>query len=387
MYRTLLANFLAVICCSGLTKGAATLKSVPLPGTGGAVGATAFSPDSRRLAIFRHFSRNNSAGERDMIQVVDVSDNKVVSETTLPRELSDTAPSTRFMLFSFDSRYLLVATSGRDTLLVLDAVNLQVSKQIVLHPDNQHRRSLSQSGNRYFRGIVSVAVASNVDVFGVLTHDEQGINEIFVGSLSSGQVNTSWGLGHGPTYGALGRTSLSFSHNGTRVAVSLLPDGYRFSKEFSNVRVYNVEGRELIAFRTDALVGQIEFLSDDGMLTSRIDTPGLFSKKMCLEKWNVATKLASTRFCDAGRHIISLGVSNNQRFVAGSACEMRKDLEGHVYSIRGRIDIWDAESGNLVAYSDDVQSLGPANIQISPDNAWLLADDLLFATGLSPGKH
>jgi hypothetical protein len=387
-YRTLLANILTLMCGCGLAQGAVTLKSVPLPSSGGAIGAMAFSPDSRRLAIFRHLNGQNASGERDTVQVLDINNENVVSQSDLAApEWANTALSTRFLKYSFDGRYLLVATSGRDVLLILDAVSLRVANRVVLHPENQHRHSRFQEGNRHFQGIVSIAVASNADVFGVLTHDEQGVNEIFLGTLSSGQIGKSWGLEHGPTFGALGQTSLSFSDDGTRIAVSVLPDGYRFSKDFNNLHVYNADGKELMSIRTDSLVGQIELLPDDSILASRIDTPSLFSKKPCIEKWDLATKAVTTRYCDPGRHIVSVGVSKNHRFVAGSASEIRKDLEGHVYSVHGRIDVWDAESGALAAYSDDVQSLGPANIQISPDNAWLLADDLLFATRIVPNAR
>jgi hypothetical protein len=369
-----LACQLAQVAAQAATK----LQLVPLPDAQGTIVGTAFSPDSSQIAILRHFNGPSTSGARHTIQVVDLKSGHEVSQGELPNgSSSDTIMSTHFLVYSFDGRRLLLGASGTDDLLILDTVNLQVSNRVALHPEKQLRRSLSE-GNRYFQGIVSVAVALNADVFGALTHDEQGINEIFVGSLSSGQISNSWGLGHGPTFGALGRTSLSFSDDGARLAVSLLPNEYKLSKDFLNVRVYSSEGRELMGIRTDGLTGYVELLPNGSLLTSRIDTPGLFSKKLCIEKWNLSTKAIVGRFCDPGRHIISLGVSNSHRLAAGSACQIRKDLEGNVLAFPGRVDVWNTESGTLAASSDDFPSLGPGDIQISSNGIWLFAGQMLF---------
>jgi hypothetical protein len=139
--------------------------------------------------------------------------------------------------------------------------------------------SLGQ-GHRYFRGVVSLAASSRGDVFGVLTHDELQGNEAFVGSFSSGQVIKGWSLGKGRTATQLGQTSLSLSEDGSRTAVSVLPDENSLPKGFHNLRLYNSSSGDMVkSIRTDGLVGQIMLLLGENILASRIDTPGLFSKR------------------------------------------------------------------------------------------------------------
>lgn len=116
------------------------------------------------------------------------------------------------------------------------------------------------------------------------------------------------------------------------------------------------------------------------MLASRIDAPSVFSKTTCSEKWSFATRSVTARFCDQGRHIIDLGASAASGLIAGFACQIHRDVEGNVFSIPGRVDLWDSKSGALVAYSEEF----PKGIsvyqdfQFSADGSWLLAGQMVF---------
>ena len=179
--------------------------------------------------------------------------------------------------------------------------------------------SLSGLGNRYFQGVVSLAVASNAAIFGLLTHDELQDNEIFVGSFSSGRIIKSWSLGRGRTATPLGHTSLSLSDDGLRTAVSLAPYRDRRPKNFTNLRLYKSDSAEVLrAIRTDRDIGQIMLVSGGSVLASRIDIPSLFAKKACIEKWSLDQGTLTERFCDQGRHVeVALGASATSDRVAG----------------------------------------------------------------------
>jgi hypothetical protein len=355
------------------------LKTVALPSAEGTIVGTGFSPDSDRIAIVRYIFDRDASTARHTIQIVDLKSGHEVSQAGLPNEDSSyTAVSPHFIMYSSDGRYLLLATTGSDVLLVVDPIKLQILRRIVLHPETEHRRSISEV-SRNFRGVVSLAVASNENVFGVLTHDGLGANEIFVGSISSGQIIKGWSLGHGRTSSEMGRTSLSLSKDGSRTAVSVVPpDGDHLPKDFNNLRLYKSDSGVLIeAVRTDGLVGQMALMPDEGAIASRIDIPGLFSKNICIEKWNLSTKALTTKFCDAGRHVLFLGTSSAAGLVAGFACRIHKDIEGNVYSLPGRIDVWDIKSGARIAFSEEFPK-ALSDIQISPNGSWLSANQMLF---------
>src|SRR5438874_8466500 len=106
-------------------------------------------------------------------------------------------------------RYLLLTTKGSDVLMILEGASLRVVKQIALHPEAHSRVPLGGQDHRYFRGVVSLAVASKADIFAVLTHDELQGNEVFVGSFSSGQIVKNWSLGQGRAATQLGQISIS----------------------------------------------------------------------------------------------------------------------------------------------------------------------------------
>jgi hypothetical protein len=383
-FRTFLRSSLAFVFAIQLAHGADMLKAVVLPSAEGTIVGTGFSPDSTRIAIVRYVIGRDASNARHTIQIVDLKGGREISQADLPDEESSyTAASPHFIMYSFDGRYLLLATTGSDVLLILDAIKLQVLTRIVLYPERHNRRRLSGEGNRNFQGAVRVAVASNAELFGVLTHDGQaGVNEIFIGSFSSRQIIRSWILGDGRARTELGQTSLSLSKDGSRTAVSVVPpDGDHLPKDFNDLRLYKSDSGELIeAVRTDGLVGQMALMPDDGVIASRIDTPSLFSKKLCIEKWNLSTKALTTKFCDAGRHVLFLGTSSAAGLVAGFACKIHKNIEGNVYSLPGRIDVWDMKSGALIAFSEEFPKAF-SDIQISPNGSWLSANQMLWQIG------
>jgi WD40 repeat protein len=383
-HRVLLQGALAFVLACQVAHGAVMLKAVTLPSAEGTIVGTGFSPDSSRIAIVRYIFDRDTSAARYTIQIVDLKSGHEVLQTGLPNEDSSyTAASPHFIMYSSDGRYLLLATTGSDVLLILDTIKLQVLTRIVLYPETHNRRRLSGEGNRNFQGAVRVAVASNAELFGVLTHDGQAdVNEIFIGSFSSRQIIRSWILGYGRAQTELGQTSLSLSEDGSRTAVSVVPpDGDHLPKDFNNLRLYKSESGELIeAVRTDGLVGQMALKPDDGVIASRIDTPGLFSKTLCIEKWSLSTKALTTNFCDAGRHVLFLGTSSAAGLVAGFACKIHKNIEGNVYSLPGRIDVWDIKSGALIAFSEEFPKAF-SDIQISPNGSWVSANQMLWQVG------
>jgi hypothetical protein len=134
--------------------------------------------------------------------------------------------------------------------------------------------------------------------------------------------------------------------------------------------------------RTGDLIGQIRLTPDNSVLASQIDAPSLFSKKACIKKWSLAAEGLTKQFCDRGRNVrFALGASPASDYIVGfAASQIHKDLEGHVYAVSGRVDVWDMRSGNLIAYSGEVPRL-LSYIQISPDGHWLLADRTLLQIG------
>ena len=344
-----------------------------------------FSPDNNRVAIVRYLFDRKTSVARHTIQIVDLKNRHEISQADLPNEDSSyAAASPHFIVYSPDGRYLLLAVTGSDVLFMLDAIKLQVVMRIVLYPETHNRRLLSGEGNRNFRGAVHVSVASKVGLFGVLTHEGQSnVNEIFIGSFSSGQIIRSWILGGGRAQTQLGQTSLSLSEDGLHTAVSVVPpDGDRLPKDFNNLLLYKSDSGEMVkALRTDGLIGQIAFMPDDSVIASRIDTPGLFSKKLCIEKWNIGAAALTKSFCDDGRHVIALGTSADANLLAGFACKIHRNIEGNIYSVPGRIDVWDMKSGTLIAFSEELPHLASAEIQISPNGSWLSANQMLWQIG------
>jgi WD40 repeat protein len=365
-----------------LAHAAEVLKRAALPDAEGAVVGASFSPDGDRLAILRHVVSTGVTVNRYTLQTVDLRNGQeLFHRDVLEGEPPEQASASHFLRYSSDGHHLLLATRGSDVLMLFDANKLQSITRIVLHPEVESRKSLSRHGNRYFRGVVSLAVASKAGIFAVLTHDELNENEVFIGSFSSGQIFNSWRLGQGRTSTQLGHSTVSLSADGSRVAVSVLPEGNRLPRDFRNVRLYSTTTGEVVnAMRMNGLTGEIVLLPEDKILAARIDTPGFFSKKACIETWSFNTGKLLGSYCDEGRNVgVALGVSltpETSALVVGFASTLRKDLEGQVYRVSGRVDVWD-ESGKLIAYSEEIPRL-VSSVQISPDGCWLLVDEMLF---------
>jgi WD40 repeat protein len=360
------------------------MKPVALPSAEGKLVGAAFSPDSSRLAIVRNVAAPGTSGQRHVLQIVELkSGQEAAHADVLDTEPADLARSAHLIEYSPDGRYLLLATKGSDVLSIIDAITLKTLKRIALHPEEDSRMSLGQR-HRYFRGVVSLA-GSRGDVFGVLTHDELQGNEVFVGLFSSGQIIKGWSLGKGRTATQLGQTSLSLSEDGSRAVVPVLPDENSLPKAFNNLRLYNSSNGDILkSIRTDGLVGQIVLLPGENILASRIDTPGLFSKKACIERWSFSTGTLGSRFCDQGRNVsVALAASPATDRVVGFASQMHKSIEGQVYAASGKVDVWDMKSGNIVASSDEIPRL-VSHLQISPNGEWVMADQMLFQLGTAP---
>ena len=361
------------------------LNSVTLPAAEGVIVGAAFSPDSSRVAILRHVIVPGVTNQRHVMEIIELkSVQKLAHLEILDVQAADLDSSTHFIAYSSDSRYLILATEGSDVLWILDAVSLQALKRIPLHPEAESRRPLGQ-GHRYFRGVISLAVSTRGDLFGLLTHDESQDNEVFIGSFSSERIIKRWSLGRGDTATQLGQISLSLGDDGSRTAVSVLPVENKLPKGFNNLRLYDTSTGEMVrSIRTDGFVGQIVLVPNENIFTSRIDTPGIFSKKTCIDKWDFNTGTADSHFCDQGRTVsVALAVSPTAGRVVGIASQMHKDIEGYVYAAPGRVDVWDTTSGNLIASSSEISEF-VSTLQVSSDGQWVMADQMLLRLSSTP---
>jgi hypothetical protein len=319
------------------------------------------------------------------MQIVELrSGQEIAHADVLDAEPPDLPANAHFITYSSDGRYFLLATRGSDVLWIIDATTLQALKRIALHPEADSRRSLGQ-GHRDFRGVVSLASSSKADLFGVLAHDELQDNEVFVGSFSSGQITKGWSLGKGRAATQLGQIALSLGDDGSRTAVSILPDANNLPKAFDNLRLYDSRSGEMVkSVRTDGLVGQIMLLPGENILASRIDAPGLFSRKTCIEKWSLGAGILDSQFCDRGRTVsVALAASLAAGRVVGFASNIHKDIEGQVYTAGGRVDVWDMKSGRLVASSAELPTF-VSSLQISANGEWVMADQMLMQLSTAP---
>jgi len=383
--RVVFFAILVYLAALHVANAASIMKSVALPPAEGAIVGAAFSPDSGRLAVIRHLVVPATSGHRLIIQIVDLKSRQELAHAdVLKDEAAELASSTHYIAYSADGRHLLLATKGSDLLSILDAGDLQTEKRIALRPEADSRTRL-EGGPRYFKGVVSLAVASKVGTFGVVTHDVLQGNEVFVGSFALGQIIRSWSLGRGRVATQLGQISLSLSGDGSRMAVSTLPEGNRLPKDFNNLRLYNTGNGEMVkSVRTDGLVGQIMLLPGEKLIASRIDAPGFFSRKACIEEWSFKNGALGSQFCDQGRNVsVALGASLATSRVVGFASHMHKSIEGQVYAASGRVDVWDMTSGSLVATSSEIPRL-VSFLQVSKNGEWIMAGQTLFQLSPAP---
>ncbi len=214
------------------------MKPAALPNAEGVIVEAAFSPDSRRLAVIRTV-RVTGAPVRRVMQIVELQSGKEITKAdVLNSESPNLWSSEHFISYSPDGRSLLLATEGSDVLSIIDATPLHGVKEVALHPEASARVTLVE-GHWWFRAVVSLASSSHGDLFGVLTHDERGVNEMFIGSFSSGRIIKSWSLGKGGAAPELGMISPSLSSDGSRTAVSVLPYENNFPRNSDNVLIFD----------------------------------------------------------------------------------------------------------------------------------------------------
>lgn len=358
-----------------------TLDPVAISPAVGRVIAAAFSPDSRHLAVVRSVGIPASSGHRLSLQLMDLRSGKEISSAEIPHgEAAELAFEQHFLSYSSDGLHLLFATEGSDVLSVIDANTLATLKQFALHFATDPRLV---AGHRAFRGVVSVSVAANSDVFGVMRHDETGEDEVILGTFSSGTIVKGWKLGHVRAATQLGETALSLSGDGSRVAVSVLSDEGGFPKTFRNLRLYNAKSGEMVkSIRTKGLVGQIALMPDESILAARIDVPGYFSKHTCIERWNLAGELID-KFCDSGRNVTTvLDASLGANRVVGYAGQIRNGAEGQYFAGRGRVGIWDLQTGKQVASQGTFRHY--VSVKVSPNGRWILAGPILLQVSTAP---
>lgn len=378
-------GILGSIVAGRMASAAVVMKQIALPNAEGSVVASAFSPDSNRVAVLRKVAVPDAGTPQYVMQIVELASGREATHAeVLNGERLDLATNAHFVTYSPDGRSLLLATRGSDVLSIIDSSTLQPRKRIILHPEADARTPLGQ-GHRYFSGVVSVAGSSKGDSFGVLTHDELQGNEAFIGSFSSGQITKSWNLGKGRTTTQLGLVSMALNDDGSMAAVSMLPDENSLPKTFANLRLYHSRsGERMKSLRTDGLIGQIILLPGGTVLAARIDTPGLFSKKACIERWNTGSGTQDGQFCDPEHTVsVALATSPVANRIVGLGSQIRKSIEGQVYSAIGRVDVWDMKSGNLISSSAEIPHFVPL-LQMSANGEWVMADQMLMRLSTTP---
>jgi hypothetical protein len=325
----------ALIVCSLLAGGAKAgdvLKPVALPSADGEIAGATFSPDSARLALVRNSPVRGTPGPRYVLQILDLRTNQELAQAdVLNAQPWDTHVHIEY---SPDGRYILLAANGSDVLSIVDASSPKNVREVALNPQTNSRKALAPS--HYPSGVVSLARPSKGDLFGVLTSG----NDVFMGSFSSGQILRTWGLGKGRSGSELGQTSLALNEDGSSLIVPLLPYGNSLPKGFDNLRLYNPGTGEMVkSIRTNGLIGQVVLLANSIVLAAPIDAPGLFSKKVCIEKWNLNSGNMERQYCDQGRNIVgALNAAPAVGKLVGFASHPHKDIEGHVYAAPGRVD-------------------------------------------------
>jgi hypothetical protein len=262
-------------------------------------------------------------------------------------------------------------------LSIVDANTLLTVRQFSLH-QGKAAPTAPADEDRSFRGVISVVSSLKSDTFGVVTHDESGSDEVFVGSFSSGQIVRTWALGHVRAATRLGETSVSVNDDGSLVAVSVLPDQKRVPKVFENLRLYKSSNGEMVkSIRAKGLIGQIAFMPGGDILATRIDGPGFFSKAMCIEEWNLESGTEVKQFCDHGRNVaLALDASPAAQRVAGFGAHGYREMGGIINTAHGRVDLWDLQSGELLASIGEFSQY--VSLKISPNGQWMIAGPILL---------
>jgi hypothetical protein len=369
-----LALLIVFVCLLAISHAFAgnVLEPVAIHPAEGRVVAAAFSPDSHRLAVVRSVNLPDASRRRLTLQLMELASGKEISYAEIPRgEAAELAFGQHFISYSSDGQRLIFATEGSDVLSLIDANTLVTVKQFPLHAE-------AASAHHGFQGVVSVSVSANSDLFGVMRHDESGEDEVFVGSFSSAQIVKKWSLGHPRAATQLGETSLSLNEDGSLVAVSVLSERGGFPKAFRNLRLYNATNGEMVkSIRTRGLIGQIALMPDKSVLAARIDVPGLFSLHPCIEKWKFESVELAGHYCDPGHSVTTaLDASVAANRVVSFSAHIEKDEDGHYLAERGRVGLWNLQTGKLLATLGTFRQYTP--VKISPNGRWILAGTILL---------
>lgn len=362
-------------CLLACRTGAAVLRPVDLPPRAGKVVGAAFSPDSRHLVIIRDQS---IAESHHTLEIIGLASGDEQHADVLKDERLAISGSRHFIDYSPDGRYLVLATVGSDVLSIIDTASLRCLHEVSLHPVPDSRVSLSQ-GHRHFRGVISVTASSSANVFGVLSHDDELGNEIFICSFPSGQVVKTWEVGDFRVAGPLGFVSVALSADGSQLAVPIAPGENKALKVLNGVRIYDTgNGRSVRSFKTSDPVGRLALTSANTLFTTRLTVPGVFSRKACIERWDLKTVDVDGQFCDKGHNVfLPIAAAPGPGLLAGFASSVHRDMEGDVYSGSGWIDVWDIRSNALLASSTEIHPF-VSFIRISANGEWVIADQNLF---------
>ncbi|MDR3763653.1 MAG: hypothetical protein P4M01_06100 [Acidobacteriota bacterium] len=360
------------------------LEPVALPPAPGRVIATAFSPDSRSVALVRSVSEESAENAKSAppvhltLQVMNLATAEETAKTSIPNRVErGEAFQRHFLYYSADGKRLLYATEGSDQITILDAETFLVVRQFSLKPGK------AKPAAEGFHGIAMIAPAAHANVFGILRHDEGGEDEVLIGSFDSGEILQSWPVGRVRVATPLGETSLALSGDGKQVALSVLPDANRLPKTFRNLRLYDAESGNLLkSIRSKGLVGPLVVLNKEHILAARIDLPGFFSRSNCFERWDMNSGTLAGRYCAAKMNAIAVDATTSTGRVAGYVGRWHKASDGNYYIRHGRVDVWNMNSGAPVA------SLGPFRgrglVKISPDGKWILVEQILIQVDEGP---
>jgi WD40 repeat protein len=368
---------------TSVAQHAVALETHSLPGAEGEIVGANFSPDGRRLAVVRHMR----TGEVPVhtVQILTLPDvREIARKSFIDGDPADLSTGPHLLRYSPDGRQLVLAAVGSELLLFLNAATLEESGRVWIHDDGEGHDILPRNGvraHRYFHGVVDVATASQSGVFGVLT--SAGDGEVSLYSFASMRMVQRWTTGPDSLSYWASHTSLSLSADGGLTAVSVVPDlNGKVPKGSKNLLVYDSRSGSLKeAIRTPNLIGPLEMVPDDHILAARIDIPGLFTKKACIEEWNLEKATLESQLCDPDASVRwALGVSANLTRIAGFAASNRKDIEGHAYDVSGYLDVWDRRSGELIGRSARIQGI-ISKIEFSPDGAWIFAGQTLYRVG------
>ena len=360
------------------------MEPVALPPSPGRVIATAFSPDSRSVALVRSVSAESAENQKSAppvhltLQIMNLATAEETAKAAIPNKVErEEAFQRHFLYYSADGKHLLFSAAGSDQITLLDAETFLVVRTISLKPSDASHAAAG------FHGIATIAPAANANVFAILRHDEGSEDEVMIASFDTGEIVKSWPLGRLRLATKLGQASVAMSGDGKQVALSVLPDANKLPKGFKNLRLYNAESGDLIkSIRTRGPVGPLAVLGKEHILAARIDLPGLFSRSNCVERWDMNSARLSARYCAVKLNAIAVDATTSAGRAAGYVGRWHQASDGNYYLHHGRVEVWSLNNAAPVA------SLGPflgnGLVKISPDGKWILAEQVLVHVDDAP---